>query len=56
MSTIKDDKNIKPKGPLVITKRSPKKKNGSPDIIFTTINHKHILFSGTTMLSTCFGH
>ena len=25
MSTIKDDKNKKPKGPLVITKQSPKK-------------------------------
>ena len=33
MSTIKDDKNKKPKGPLVITKQSPKKaKLGSPDI------------------------
>ena len=40
MSTIKDDKNKKPEGPLVITKQSPKKvKLGSPDFIFTTINH-----------------
>ncbi len=40
MSTIKDDKNKKRKGPLVITKQSPKKaKLGSPDIRFTTINH-----------------
>jgi hypothetical protein len=31
MSTIKDDKNKKPKGTLVITKQSPKKaKLGSP--------------------------
>ena len=27
MSTIKKDKNKKPKGPLVITKQSPKKAN-----------------------------
>ena len=40
MSTIKDDKKKKPKGPLDITKQSPKKTNlGSPDIQFTTINH-----------------
>ena len=40
MSTIQDDKNKKPKGPLVITKQSSKKaKLGSPDIQFTTINH-----------------
>ena len=40
MSTIKDDKNKKPKGPLVITKKSPKKaKLGSPDVLFKTINH-----------------
>ena len=40
MSTIKDDKNKKPKGPLVITKQSPKKaKLGSTDVLFTTINH-----------------
>ncbi len=42
MSTIKDDKNKKPKGPLVITKQSPKKsKLGSPDVIFTKINHTY---------------
>ncbi len=42
MSTIKDDKNKKPKGPLVITKQSPKKaKLGSPDVLFTTINHTY---------------
>ena len=42
MSTIKDDKNKKPKEPLVITKRSPKKaKLVAPDIIFTTINHTY---------------
>ena len=42
MSTIKDVKNKKPKGPLVITKQSPKKaKLGSPDIQFTTINHTY---------------
>ncbi len=42
MSTIKDDKNKKPKGPLVITKQSSKKaKLGSPDIQFTTINHTY---------------
>ena len=39
MSTIKDDKNKKPNGPLVITKQSPKEgKLRSPDVIFTTIN------------------
>ncbi len=42
MSTIKDDKIKKPKGPLVITKQSPKKaKFGSPNIQFTTINHTY---------------
>ena len=42
MSTIKDDKNKSPKGPLVITKQSPKKaKLGSPDIQFTTTNHTY---------------
>ena len=42
MSTIKDDKNKKPKGALVITKQSPKKaKLGSPYVIFTTINHTY---------------
>jgi hypothetical protein len=42
MSTIKDDKKKQPKGPLVITKQSPKKaKLGSPDIQFTTINHTY---------------
>jgi hypothetical protein len=42
MSTIINDKNKKPKGPLVITKQSPKKENlGSPDVIFTTINHTY---------------
>ncbi len=47
MSTIKDDKSKKPKGPLVITKESPKKaKLGSPDVRFTTINESitHIYF------------
>ncbi len=40
MSTFKNDKNKKPKEHLVITKQSPKKaKLGSPDVIFTTINH-----------------
>ena len=40
MSTIKDDKHKKLKGPLVITKQSPKKaKLGSLDIQFTTISH-----------------
>ena len=57
MSTIKDDKNKMPKEPLVITKQSPKQaKLGLSDIIFTTINESHILFSGTTRLSICFGH
>jgi hypothetical protein len=42
MSTIKDDKNKKPKGPLVLTKNSPKKaKLGSPDFQFTTINRTY---------------
>ncbi len=42
MSTIRDDKNKTPKGPLVITKQSPKKaKLGSSDIQFTTINHTY---------------
>ncbi len=42
MSTIKDDKNKKPKRPLVITKQSPKKaKLGSPDIQFTKIDHTY---------------
>jgi hypothetical protein len=42
ISTIKVDKNKKPKGLLVITEQSPKKaKLGSPDIIFTTINHTY---------------
>ena len=43
MSTIKDDKNKKPnKGPLVITKQSPKKaKLGSPGVLFITINHTY---------------
>ncbi len=40
MSTIKDDKNKKPKGPFVMTKQSPKT-NGSPDVLFTTINHTY---------------
>ena len=40
MSNDKDDKYKKPKGPLLITKHSPKKaKLGSPYIIFTTISH-----------------
>ena len=42
MSTIKDDKNKNPEGPLVITKQSPKiAKLRSPDIIFTTIHHTY---------------
>jgi hypothetical protein len=42
MSTIKDDKNKQPKRPLIITKQSPKKtKLGSPDVLFTIINHTH---------------
>ena len=42
MYTILEDKIKRPKGPLVITKQSPKKANlGSPDIIFTTINHTY---------------
>ena len=42
MSTIKDDKKKQPKGPLVITKQSPKKaKLGSLDIQFTTINNTY---------------
>ena len=42
MSTIKDDKNKKPKGPLVITTLSPKKaKLGLPEVLFTTINHTY---------------
>ena len=42
MSTIKDNKNKMPKGPLDITKQSTKKgKLGSPDIQFTTINHTY---------------
>ena len=42
MSTVKDDKNKKPKGPRVITKHSPKKaKLGSSDVIFTTINYTY---------------
>jgi hypothetical protein len=42
ISTIKNDKNKKPKGPLVINKQSPKQaKRGSPDVIFTTINHTY---------------
>ena len=42
MAAIKDDQNKKPKGPLVITKHSPKKANlGSPDVSFTTINYTY---------------
>ncbi len=42
MLTIKDDKNKKPNGPLVITKQSPKKaKLGSLDIQRITINHTY---------------
>ncbi len=42
MSTVKDDNNKKSKGPFVITKQSPKKaKLGSPDVLFTTINHNY---------------
>ena len=42
MSTTKDDTTKQPKGPLVITKQSPKKaKLGSLDIQFTTINHTY---------------
>jgi len=42
MSTIKDDKNKKPKGHLVITKQSPKKvKLKSPDVLFARINHTY---------------
>ena len=42
MSTIKDNKNKKPKRPLVITKQSPKDaKLGSPNVIFATINHMY---------------
>ena len=42
MSAIKDDTNKRPKGPLAITKQSPKKsKLGSPDVLFTTINHTY---------------
>ena len=42
MSTNMDDKNKNPKGPLIITKQSPKNaKLGSPDVMFTTINHTY---------------
>ncbi len=44
MSTIKDDKTKKPKGPLVIIKPSPKKtKHGSPDI-FSQQSITYIIF------------
>jgi hypothetical protein len=44
MFTIKDDKK-KHKGPLDITKQSPKiAKLGSPDVIFATINHTNYLW------------
>ena len=39
MSTIKHDKNKKPKGPLVITKQSPKKVK--LDVLFATINRTY---------------
>jgi hypothetical protein len=54
--TIKDDKNKKPKGPLVITKQSPKKSKIWIAGHFIHNNQSHILFSGTTMLSKCFRH
>ena len=51
MSTIKDDKNKSPKGPLVITKQSPKKAR-----YLIHNNQSYILFSGTARFSRCFRH
>jgi hypothetical protein len=55
MSTIKDDQNKKLEGTLVITKLSPKKaKMGSPDVIFTMINHTYY-FRGPQCCPDVFG-
>ena len=44
MSTIKDDKNKKPKGPLVITKQSPKQQNLDRQISNSQQSIIHIIF------------
>ena len=44
MSTIKDDKNKKPKGPLVITKQSQKKQNLDRPISNSQQSIIHIIF------------
>jgi hypothetical protein len=56
LSAIKDDKYKKPKGPLVITKQLPKKEKTWIAGRFIHNNQSHVLFSGTAMLSRCFGH
>jgi hypothetical protein len=57
MSSIKDDKNKKPKGPLLITKQSPKKvKLGSIAGQCYVHNDQSHIFWGATRLSRCFGH
>ena len=44
MSTIKDDTNIKPKGPLAITKQSPKKQNLDRRTLYLERSITHIIF------------
>ena len=44
MATLKDDKNKKPKGPLVITKQSPKKANLDRQIFNSQQSIIHIIF------------
>ncbi len=54
MSTIKDDKNKKPKGALVITKQSPKKRQ---DLDRRTSNSQqsitHIIFGDRNVFQIC---
>jgi hypothetical protein len=44
MSSIKDDKNKKPKGPLVITTQSPKKQNLDRRTFYSQQSITHIIF------------
>jgi hypothetical protein len=44
MSTIKDDKKKQPKGPLVITKQSPKKQNLDRQTSNSQQSITHIIF------------
>jgi hypothetical protein len=44
MSTIKDEKNQNPKGPLVITKQSPKKQNLDRRTLYSQQSITHIIF------------